>query len=96
MTLLRLKEINQTKKGKSLTKVNIKSLEIQFDSIRQIDDEINQLEQDKSEKKELFENMKHDLDLLTKPLYQLMSKGEGKLTKAQMSKISKFNNSFSI
>jgi len=90
----RLKEINQTKKGKSLTKVNIKSLEIQFDNIRQIDDEINQLEQDKNEKKELFENMKHDLDLLTKPLYQLMSKEEGKLTKAQISKISKFNNSF--
>ena len=38
--------------------------------------------------------MKHDLDLLTKPLYQLMSKEEGKLTKAQISKISKFNNSF--
>ena len=90
----RLKEINQTKKGKSLTKVNIKSLEIQFDSIRQIDDEIKKLEQDKNGKKELFENMKHDLDLLTKPLYQLMSKEEGKLTKAQISKISKFNNSF--
>ena len=28
--------------------------------------------------------MKHDLDLLTKPLYQLMSKEEGKLTKAQI------------
>ena len=38
--------------------------------------------------------MKHDLDLLTKPLYQLMSKEESKLTKAQISKISKLNNSF--
>jgi len=90
----RLKEINQTKKGKSLEKVNIKSLEIQFDNIRQLLDEINQLKQDKNQSNELFENMKHDLDLLTKPLYQLMSKEEGKLTKAQISKISKFNNSF--
>ena len=90
----RFEKINKTKKGKSLPKVNIKSLEIQFDNIRQIHDEINQLEQDKNEKKELFENMKHDLDLLTKPLYQLMSNEEGKLTKAQVSKISKLNNSF--
>ena len=90
----RFEKINKTKKGKPLAKVNIKSLEIQFDNIRQIHDEINQLEQDKNEKKELFENMKHDLDLLTKPLYQLMSKEESKLTKAQISKISKLNNSF--
>ena len=90
----RFEKINKTKKGKPLAKVNIKSLEIQFDNIRQIHDEINQLEQDKNEKKELFENMKHDLDLLTKPLYQLMSKEENKLTKAQISKISKLNNSF--
>jgi hypothetical protein len=48
--------------------------------------EVNQLEQDKNAKKGLFENMKQDLDLLTKPLYQLMSKDEGKLTKAQISK----------
>ena len=38
--------------------------------------------------------MKNDLDLLTKSLYQWMSEEEGKLTKAQISKISKFNNSF--
>ena len=47
----RLKEINQTKKGKSLTKVNIKSLEIQFDNIRQIDDEIINLNKIRVKKK---------------------------------------------
>ena len=90
----RFEEINQTKKGKSLVKVNTESLKIQFDNIRQIHDEINQLEQDKNAKKGLFENIKRDLDLFTKSLYQLISKEEGKITKAQITKILNFNKSF--
>jgi DNA repair exonuclease SbcCD ATPase subunit len=88
------KEITKNKKGETSVKVNIESLEIQFDNIKQIQGEVIQLEENKNAKKGLFENIKKDLDLLTKPLYQLASKDEGKLTKAQISKIYNFNKSF--
>lgn len=88
----KLKEISKDKKENDLAKVNIKSLEIQYDDIKKVEQDIVSLKKDVNAKVGLFEKMKKDLTLFSKPLFQFISKN--KLTRSKKTTISDFNQNY--
>mgnify|MGYP000424261621 CR=1 FL=1 len=88
----KLKEISKDKKEEHLVQVNIQSLEIQYDDIKKVEGEIVSLKKDVNAKVGLFEKMKKDLNLFSKPLFQFISKNQ--LTKSKKTKISDFNQNY--